>query len=197
MERASAKQERIAARRTYMLLRAALFAQLSKRPFEQITLTDICSTALVSRSTFYRYFEDKYDLLRYCLQSLLEESGLSDEVIYFRNMENIRRFLDVLLQNLNENTVMYQKIFQANKDGDLFRIIRRGLIQILTDNLLAAEQNGYRLKLSAPVYTSLLADFYFDIVKCYLEQADQMDCAAFIDSVCRFVERVFLAEREG
>ena len=63
MAQSTSRKTSITARRTYALLKGALFSQLAALPFEQLTLTDICNTALISRSTFYRYFEDKYDRL--------------------------------------------------------------------------------------------------------------------------------------
>lgn len=37
---------------------------LTQKKFEQITIKDICQEALIGRSTFYRYYEDKYLLLK-------------------------------------------------------------------------------------------------------------------------------------
>ena len=45
---------------------------LEETPFEKITLTQLCDASMVPRSTFYRYFEDKYDLLYYCLQTFFD-----------------------------------------------------------------------------------------------------------------------------
>ena len=187
----SPKKTSITARRTYALLKGALFSQLSALPFEQLTLTDICNTALISRSTFYRYFEDKYDLLHYCLGSMVDELGLNEDVIYLTNRASVQDFLKILLRLIGENRILYQKIYHANQDGDLMRIIRTGLIRIVNDKVQAAEQKGYRLKLSAPVFASLMTDFYFDIVKCYLEQEEPCDPEHFVNDICQFISRDF------
>jgi AcrR family transcriptional regulator len=50
-------------RRTHKLLWEALMAELSERPFEEITVKDICERAMVHRTTFYKHYEDKYALL--------------------------------------------------------------------------------------------------------------------------------------
>ena len=50
-------------RRTHKLLWEALMAELSERPFEEITVKDICERAMVHRTTFYKYYADKYALL--------------------------------------------------------------------------------------------------------------------------------------
>ena len=183
MGRFTEQKGHITARRTYALLKGALLTQLSALPFEQVTLTDICSTSLISRSTFYRYFEDKYELLNYCLKLLLDEIGLSEDVIYFMDSDSMQEVLTILLRHIEENRVLYQKIY--------IPIIRKGLIQILQDKVLAAEEQGYRLKIPAPIFTSLTADLYFDIVTCYIEHADQFSAEVFIDSICQFTKKDF------
>ena len=63
------QEEHVSVRRTYLLLMKALLDLLAEMPFEKISLTDICRVSMVSRSTFYRYFEDKYDLVNWYFQS--------------------------------------------------------------------------------------------------------------------------------
>ena len=62
----------------------------------------------------------------------------------------MRDFLLILLRLIGENRILYQKIYHANQDGDLMRIIRTGLIRIMNDKIQAAEQKGYRLEASCP-----------------------------------------------
>ena len=186
----------VSARRTYLLLSRTLFGLMADSPFERITLTDICNASLVPRSTFYRYFEDKYDLLHCCLRGLVGEVGLTEDVICFKNRESIRDFLMVLIRHINENMKQYRKIYGANQDGELMKILQNGLRQILTEKLEEAEKKGYRSKIPHPIFASLLADFYFGIIKCYLEMADQYDTETFIENVCLFSERDFF-ETEG
>src|SRR5579884_3835195 len=50
-------------RRTQRLLWEALIALMDERDFEEISVTDICDRAMVHRTTFYKHYEDKYDLL--------------------------------------------------------------------------------------------------------------------------------------
>ena len=59
----SEKQADLRVRRTHKLLWEALMAELSERPFEEITVKEICERAMVHRTTFYKHYEDKYALL--------------------------------------------------------------------------------------------------------------------------------------
>lgn len=49
--------------RSMDLITTALFELLEKRPFAQISVTDICQTAGVARKTFYRNFEGKTEVV--------------------------------------------------------------------------------------------------------------------------------------
>ena len=50
-------------RRTKFLLREALIALIEERGFETLTVGALTARAMVSRAAFYRYYQDKYDLV--------------------------------------------------------------------------------------------------------------------------------------
>lgn len=54
-------------RRTRQSLVRALEELLAERPFQSLSVTDICQRAMVHRTTFYAHFNDKQELLRYLL----------------------------------------------------------------------------------------------------------------------------------
>ncbi|MCV3315390.1 TetR/AcrR family transcriptional regulator [Pediococcus ethanolidurans] len=45
-------------------IEVAFIQLINQNGFSKITIKDICTSALIGRSTFYRYYEDKYDLLK-------------------------------------------------------------------------------------------------------------------------------------
>lgn len=57
-------------KRTYILLKNALFELLAHQSFEEIKVNDICNLAMVHRTTFYSHFSDKYELLEYCIKDV-------------------------------------------------------------------------------------------------------------------------------
>ncbi|MEI3187223.1 MAG: hypothetical protein V8S27_04670 [Lachnospiraceae bacterium] len=181
MSRNNPSKEHITVRRTYALLRGAFLKELSMLPLEQITLTEICNTSLVSRSTFYRYFEDKYDLLHYCLLSLIEEVGLTEEVISLQNIDSLKNFLTILIDHISENKIQYQKIYQANKNGDLIRILRKGL-RIFSVTNCALQEKRLSCKGPLEIFSSMLGDVFQSIIECYLKEADQFDAETFIEN---------------
>ena len=60
-------------RKTRKLLVDALAQLLEERPFQALSVTDICRRAMVHRTTFYAHFNDKQELLHYLLEGLERE----------------------------------------------------------------------------------------------------------------------------
>ena len=63
----------------------ALYYLMSKRDYESITVTDICTKARVSRMSFYRYYNNKEDIfINYCderfeeFYRILNEKSITD-----------------------------------------------------------------------------------------------------------------------
>ena len=67
------KNKDLRVEKTEQALLNALFETLRTKDFGQITVQDLCDKALVRRSTFYRRFDDKYDLLKLLIQKLILE----------------------------------------------------------------------------------------------------------------------------
>jgi AcrR family transcriptional regulator len=59
----SQQQQNVRLRRTQKLLREALVELIDERGFDAITVGELTSRAMVSRSAFYRTYQDKYDLV--------------------------------------------------------------------------------------------------------------------------------------
>ena len=56
--------------RTRTLLKNALLELLAENSLEKITVMDICEKSMIHRATFYKHFEDKYQLFSYAIEDL-------------------------------------------------------------------------------------------------------------------------------
>lgn len=56
--------------RTRTLLKTALLELLAENSLEKITVMDICEKSMIHRATFYKHFEDKYQLFSYAIEDL-------------------------------------------------------------------------------------------------------------------------------
>lgn len=59
--------------KTRKALRYTLAHMMEKTPIEDITVQDLCEEADVNRMTFYKHYEDKYALLRDCLNDFRKQ----------------------------------------------------------------------------------------------------------------------------
>ena len=50
-------------RRTHKFLQEAIIELINEKGFEAITVGDIAKRAMINRATFYRHYDDKYDLV--------------------------------------------------------------------------------------------------------------------------------------
>lgn len=116
----------------------ALLACLAQTPFQKLTVDQLCQQAMINRSTFYKYYRDKYDLAdRYLDRVLLE----------FRQHMNVA-FVEASPQKIH--SLIYQKNFERalyflyqNKtqylllwSGALNRPVFSEMVQVIHDNIL-------------------------------------------------------------
>lgn len=60
-------------KRTRKMLRDAMIALAIQKGFATVTINDIVELAMVNRATFYRHYQDKYDLVESYLDELYDE----------------------------------------------------------------------------------------------------------------------------
>lgn len=142
-------------KRTYILLKNALFELLSKKSFDEIKVNDICNLAMIHRTTFYSHFQDKYDLLEYCIKDLEEDLT---EKIKKSQYSNSKEFYTNLVMNLldyiSENKKMLKSILKNNYDNGLNNIFMNTCINYITSMLEKDPNITYKLK------TPVIANFY-------------------------------------
>lgn len=83
---------------------AALLPLLKRERFENITITQLCQEAGLSRKTFYENFKKKEDLLDYfikanCIVYPTMKQELSPLLHYFTYWNNLREWILVFIEN--------------------------------------------------------------------------------------------------
>ncbi|HHU18307.1 MAG TPA: TetR family transcriptional regulator [Clostridiales bacterium] len=154
----------------------SMFNLLKSNSFDKITVQTILDDCKVSRSTFYRYFDDKYELMNWCYQSyvdtLLSMDGrkrlhliyqfLDDNHKYFERATKVHgknSFLDFLYNyTYNLYKGIYLKNTNSSELSDEARVILEyacaGAVHIL-DNWL---NNGRKESVSE------MAEWTFNLI---------------------------------
>lgn len=89
---------------------------LHQKPFQKISVNELCESALVSRSAFYANFEDKYDLLSCCLEFK------SEHIHVLMNTHKPEEFLTVILDVIQKENRIFYNIFGAEPEQEVVDI---------------------------------------------------------------------------
>lgn len=120
----------------------ALLSLLEKKPFEYITVSEICETAGVNRSTFYLHYENTSDLLKettdYVIDRFTSYFAVDAESITAKfadcNLQDLKfisdKYLHPYLSFIAENQRVFFAVLSRPKDFD-----SNAIFQKLFDNI--------------------------------------------------------------
>ncbi len=132
----------------------ALLQLMQKKSFYQITITEICQKAGVSRMSFYRCFDSKLDVLRKRI-TIVTDAFVESSGINYRN-DSLKKYFVTLFRH-----------FIANREYALM-LHRDGLLYIVKDDIDRVFFSTYR-----DVYDEyklcFIAGGIFDVYRLWLE----------------------------
>jgi AcrR family transcriptional regulator len=117
MMQKSVEQEDLRVRRTRKLLQQALFELTVEKGFAAVTVRDITERAMVNRSTFYRHYVDKYDLLNQYmdeLHAMTSEAALLAEKTAPPSEEKVPSGLLVVVRHVQQYSEFYRVMLGQN-----------------------------------------------------------------------------------
>lgn len=85
-------------RYTKMVIRSAFLQLLQEKSIEKVSVAEICRLAEINRATFYRYYENQYDLLSALENEMLDEIKRSA----YQHNGNIDKLTETILEKLSE-----------------------------------------------------------------------------------------------
>lgn len=107
------KKQTLGVKRTLLQLRNTFGTLLSEKSFDSIQVLEICERSLIPKSTFYNYFDDKYDLLRYFFKSYELEINPPSEKSAQKPVDFFE-LLNSLLDLIEKNIRFFEKILKNN-----------------------------------------------------------------------------------
>ncbi|MGN1008046.1 MAG: TetR/AcrR family transcriptional regulator [Butyricicoccus sp.] len=153
------KKMDLRARTTIRLLTGALFELMQHKPFEDISVTDICRAAEVNRSTFYNRFEDKQQLLRQLLLEMQHTFETRCAQAVAEETDARRRYLSLfeqIVRDIEAHRAFYQNGILS--DGDYVqRIFRESMVAYLIRGFERDQASG-EAHFSVPV--PVIAEFF-------------------------------------
>ncbi len=93
-----------------------------KYGMNRVTIEEICREAVVSKMTFYKYFANKNELVKYILKKLFDDSWDKYNSIMSQNIpfpEKIKQTIDLKMITADDMSNEFFKDFHKNVDPEL------------------------------------------------------------------------------
>lgn len=152
------KTQDLRIRRTHKLLVDSLKSLLTERPFDEIHITDICERAMIHRTTFYKHFLDKYDLLSFALKDL--QSNFEAQSKPLDKFPDAKEYFMSIFKNVLEymanNRKMYLLGLKNIKNNTASQILHSSVTETIYKKLERHQSLGVVYK----VPTRIIAEFY-------------------------------------
>ena len=130
---------------TKQALASALKELVAERPFEKISVSDICDRCRMNRKSFYYHFRDKYDLANWIFDTeFIELSQTNATQVISENMAFDDRWSTLLsiCRYFYDNRVFYRRILMVEGQNSLsshFRELIAPMLRLRMEELLGLE----------------------------------------------------------
>ena len=180
---------------TQKLLEDALGSLLEEKSFEEIRVMDICSKANIHRSTFYTYYNDKYELLKSKLDKY-EAKFLEFLRKYKIEGKLVDSHVDIMIEILKYfyfNKKYLKVIFQNNREGSIIKILQKYLEAYIIEGVKDMKQ----IRSGRPYMVEIMGSFYSGAFISVIGEWILKDCYITPEELSQYIsdiimQRVFL-----
>ncbi len=182
--------------RTYSQLINGLIVLLKEKSFDEVSVIEICEASGVHRATFYKHFNDKFEFLNFCFDSMLNtisfdslEIGSSPEII----KSNIMHFVSCILEFIDDNRPLFTSACIENPSIAFLSSFDNAINAFCTNKLNSVlTAPSHRIEISSVYYSGA----FVGVVKWYIQSNnpnmydDIMDFIEHrVDELCDFYKK--------
>jgi len=149
-------------------IQKAMLALLGKKRFEDISITEITDLALVGRATFYRYYEDKYILLKTMLTERIYPLASQFPTANTRNITEMYPDWLALFTHIADSESFYRAVLCNNGSLSIRMFLEDTIGNILHNRFQASipdQRNGMPLE----VHTQYIISAFLGITTWWLK----------------------------
>ncbi|MCI2887263.1 TetR/AcrR family transcriptional regulator [Staphylococcus hominis] len=165
---------------------------LETKSFDNITIQDLCEKANVRRSTFYRHFNDKYNLLNHIVGTLIE---------YFRTLhlpeidpkdprQFFNKFMKDILLFISDNKAMVKSVISINIYSEVYQILYNQIYAVVKRQIEFDKQIG-QFYIDEFIYGEFLAGGILSVILNWIQYGQQS-----IDDVSSDIVTMICGARE-
>ncbi len=115
-------------RLTKKLFKSSLVELLKENSIYNISVTELCKKAELNRSTFYKYYENIFDVMADIEYDVINEGGKCIKEINGKDINDIYKSVNELLLNIKENKDAYFVIMNKENDSEFYQNMLKKVI---------------------------------------------------------------------
>jgi AcrR family transcriptional regulator len=125
-------------RRTHHFLQEAMIELITEKGFDAITVGDIAERAMINRATFYRHYQDKYDLVAKIFEEtanhLVEHMKPLHKDPRQSATENLPEIWIQFFEHVAEHARLYRAMLGKNRSSWFAARMREHIIKLMLEN---------------------------------------------------------------
>lgn len=183
--------------------RNALLKLMQQKDFSEITISELCKTAELSRSTFYRYYTNTNDVINDYFKSILKNYVLACDSIKYseKNLKTgITERCRVFYKHIEENKKFYKIMFSSHGISgfqDIMQEIRvkRFLNRYSLKN--DVNSNNYKDNLQFTLLAQYITYAQLGLAQCWLNGQMMLDIEAVAQMAADFTYKLLINYKDN
>lgn len=144
--------------KTKETIKRGFLACIDKQYFSKLTIAEITKEMQINKSTFYNYYEDKYDLRSKLIDSALESFSNSIDVSYLKltpyKIQNYEQKLPTALLPLFKQRKVFMTLWSPKLESNVFEQMENLFVQKFLESLYTGENNTPYQELQARLFAA-------------------------------------------
>lgn len=199
-----AEQTDLRIRRTHRFLQEAMIELITEKGFDTITVGDIAERAMINRATFYRHYQDKYNLVTKIFEEttnhLVERmKSLPKDAIHLDRQDPPEIWVEIF-EHVAEQRQLYRAMLGKNGSPWFVAMMREHIIKLILENERRWTQSGESERQTDPAMPNalpvmLLAHLLIGAIAWWLENAKNYTPRQIATWFCHFAFYGYLSAR--
>lgn len=145
--------------KTKKALSSSLLQLLEQQLFQTITVNQICDNALVHRTTFYKHFYDKYDLLEYLFNQLTKDYFARDI------SDRLNHPFQTMSDTINNKEDLREIAEFQEEDAEFNKVLKNVCIKIMHNDI---KNNRDRIDIDSDIPDNLIFYIYDSLIEGFI-----------------------------
>ena len=178
--------------RTKANLVSTFKTMLAEKPFEDITINEVCTRANIRRATFYKSFSDKYTFLTYLVGSLRDDfdKSMPKEKHPDSSSAYYVEYIHAIVHFLEQNDKMVTNIVNSNVLPVLMEIIKEKNYLDTCDRLRHSVSKGMALPASVEVTAAMMTGAVANVLLKWVKNGKTMPVTTLISEVSSVIRTI-------